>query len=362
MRKSLFNRDRIAAIMSPLLIILMSFLLVAVIMVIVGADPFKTYFSLFSGAFGSAVGIINTLAKAVPICIAALGVAISSRAGIFNIGINGQVAIGAVGTVIVGVYAAGLPPVIHITLSLLAGMLFGVLYALMPAVAYVKKKINLLVIFLLMNTIANKLVTWVIYTQLKDPGQQATATYKILSSAKLPYLLTSPAKLNIGVFIALFAAFIVYIYFYKTTSGFEMKTCGLNKTAADYSGIRTSRYHLFALLAGGALAGLAGGIEVLGTYHRLYDGFSPAYGFDGIPIALLVNGNPVGIIVGSIIFGALRVGSTAMQINTGVSSDLVDVILGTMITFIALEYIFHFASGKIVNLPVFTRKKTVERE
>ena len=241
-------------------------------------------------------------------------------------------------------------------------MLFGVLYALLPSVAFVKRKINLLVIFLLMNTIANKLVTWVIYTQLNDPNQQSTATYKILSSAKLPYILTSPAKLNIGVMIALFAACILYIYFYKTTSGFEMKTCGLNRTAADYAGIQTSRYQLLALLAGGALAGLAGGIEVLGTYHRLYDGFSPAYGFDGIPIALLVNGNPVGIIIGSIIFGALRVGSTSMQIATGVSSDLVDVILGTLITFIALEYIFRFASGKIVNLPIFSKKtKTDER-
>jgi len=357
MLKSWFNKERLASAMSPILIILMSFLLVSLMMAFVGVNPVTAYVSLFSGAFGSLSGLLNTLTKAVPICLAAIGVAIASRAGIFNIGINGQIAVGAVGTVLVGVYLEGLPAIVHIPLALLAGMFFGVLYALLPAIAYIKKHINLLVIFLLTNTIANKFVTWIIYTKLKDPTLQSTATYKIQASAKLPNLIVSPAKLNIGVFIALFVVVIVYIYFYKTTSGFEMRTCGLNKTAANYAGINTNRYQFIALLAGGALAGLAGGIEVLGTYYRLYDGFSPAYGFDGIPIALLVNGNPVGIIVGSIVFGALRVGSTNMQIQTGVSSELVDVIQGTLITFIALEYIFHFISGKIVSGSFFRKAR-----
>lgn len=355
--KKILTKDRLSGMMTPLLIILAALLVVTLLLLIVGLSPGKTFSSLIMGAFGSSLGLINTLTKSVPICLAALGVAIARKAGIFNIGVNGQVVFGSIGTVIVGVYCTGLPAYIHIPLALLAGALFGVIFAALPTAIYVKKNTDLIVIFLLMNTIATKLVTWILFTYLKDPESMATASYKIQNSAKLPNLISVPAKLNIGVLIALAIVVIMYIYFYKTTAGYELRACGMNRQAATYAGINAKKYLASALLIGGALGGLAGGIEVLGTYYRLYDGFSPAYGFDGIPIALLSGGNPIGIVIGSIIFGALRVGSANMQIQAGTPSELVDVIQGVLICFIALEYIFHFFSGKLLNLRLFGRSK-----
>ena len=356
----LLSRDRMVGMLSPIMIILASLLVVTVLLLAVGVSPLATYSSMVDGAFGSAMGFINTISKAVPICLASLGVAVARQAGIFNIGINGQMTVGAITTVVTGIYLKGLPAVVHVPLCLLAGVLGGVLYALLPTVVYLRKKINLIVIFLLMNTMATKIVTWLIFAYLRDPASQNNATLRIQSSAMLPNLITVPGKMNIGVLIALAMAVVFYIYFYKTTAGYELRACGLNRQAAQYSGIHTNYYLGSSLLIGGALAGLAGGIEVLGTYYRLYDGFSPAYGFDGIPIALLSNGNPIGIMVGSILFGALRVGSANMQIKVGVSSELVTVIQGVLICFISLEYIFHFLSGKCMAGKLFKKHSRKE--
>ncbi len=347
--KKLFNRNNLANILTPLFIVAAAFLSVSILLVISGFSPVQTFTAMFKGAFGSGMGIINTLTKAVPICLCTLGVALARQAGIFNIGMNGQMLIGSIGTVAAGIYLKGLPTIIHVPLALLAGMLMGMLYAAIPTIIYLKKRIQLIVIFLLMNTIAGKLVTYVVFEYMKDPKSQSNATFRIEKSAELPNLIRTPARLNIGVLIALAVCIIVYIYFYKTTAGYELRATGMNKTAADYAGIPSKKYLASSLLLGGALAGLAGGIEILGTYFRLYDGISPAYGFDGIPIALLTGGNPIGAIIGSILFGAMRVGSANMQIKVGVASELVDVIQGALICFIALEYIFHFLAGKLLE-------------
>lgn len=351
------SKDRAAGILSPLFIILAAVLVISLLLISIGVSPLGTFGALIDGAFGSGMGLINTVTKAVPICLCALGVAVARQAGIFNIGMNGQMMVGAVGTVVVGVYLQGLPAWLHVPLSLLAGMLGGVLYALIPTMIYVRKRINLIVIFLLMNTMASKIITWLLFAYLRDPDSNTTVTYRVQDSALLPNLLTSPGRLNIGVLIALAASAIMYTYFYKTTAGYELRCCGQNQQASTYAGIKATRYLSSSLLIGGALAGLAGGIEVLGTYFRLYDGFSPAYGFDGIPIALLAGGNPIGIIAGSIVFGALRVGSANMQVKMGVSSELVSVVQGVLICFIALEYLFRFASGKLVSPRPSQRKE-----
>lgn len=360
MRK-LFTKERLAGALTPMLIILAAFLFISILLLAIGMNPLTTYGSMISGAFGSGMGLINTITKTVPICLCAMGVAIARQAGIFNIGLNGQMMVGAVGTVIAGVYLKGLPMIVHVPLALLAGMLFAVVYALFPTIAYIKRGVNLIVIFILTNNMANKLITWAIFSFLRDPESQSNATYRVENSAILPNLLTKPGRLNIGVLIMLVIVVIMYIYSYKTTSGFEMRACGSNRIAAEYAGINSARYLSSSLLIGAALAGLAGGIEVLGTYYRLYDGFSPAYGFDGIPIALLSGGNPIGIVIGSFVFGALRVGSANMQIKVGVSSELVSVIQGVLICFIALEYIFRFAAGKIVSGKSRHRKEAASR-
>lgn len=336
------NKNTMAGILSPLVIVAITLLFTSVLMLGVGANPLEAYYQLLKGAFGSASGIINTINKAVPICFAGFAVAVAKKAGIFNIGVEGQLVFGAFGSALAGIYLEGLPAFIHIPLALLAGMLFGALYALIPAALYVGRGVNLLVIFIMMNNIVKLLITYFVMGPFAGENKMITATNAVQDSAKLPYLITKPNRLSIGLFIVLGIAVFLWVYMNKTTSGYEMRSCGDNREAARYAGINVKGYLFSALLLGGALAGLAGGVEVLGNYHRLYDGFSPGYGFDGIPIALLANGNPIGVIVGSVLFGALRAGSINMQTKAGVPGEIIAVIQGTLVTLIACEYIIRF--------------------
>lgn len=340
--KHKLNRNTMAGILSPIVIVAITLLFTSVLMLGVGANPLQAYYQLLKGAFGSPSGMINTINKAVPICFAGFAVAVAKKAGIFNIGVEGQLVFGAFGSALAGIYLEGLPAFIHIPLALFAGMLFGALYALIPAALYVGRGVNLLVIFIMMNNIVKLLITYFVVGPFAGKNNMITATDPIQDSAKLPYLITKPNRLSIGIFIVLGVAVILWVYMNKTTSGYEMRSCGDNREAAKYAGINVNGYLFSALLLGGALAGLAGGVEVLGNYHRLYDGFSPGYGFDGIPIALLANGNPIGVIVGSILFGALRAGSINMQTKAGVPGEIISVIQGTLVTLIACEYIIRF--------------------
>lgn len=343
------SKASLVPILTPVCIILTAMLLASGLILAIGVNPLTAYGQMLKGAFGSPNNLINSLNKAVPICLAAYAVAVSTRAGIFNIGVEGQLVFGAFGSAIAGAYLEGLPPALHVTLSLLAGMLFGMLFALLPTVLYVARGLNLLVVFILMNSIANLLITYFIVGPFAVPGQMYAATKEIQKSAWLPYLVTNPNKLTAGILIVIVVGLLLWFYVGKTTSGYRLRVCGENAEAARYAGIRVKRYQAGALLAGGALAGLAGGIEVLGTYHRLFDGFSPGYGFDGIPIAMLASGNPFGIMVGSFLFGALRVGSTTMQSKAGVSSEIVTFIQGVLVTLIAAQYIIQFAIKKLAE-------------
>lgn len=337
--KHKLNRSALAGVLSPLVIIAITLVFTSVLMLSIGANPLHAYYQLLKGAFGSPSGIINTINKAVPICFAGFAVAVGKKAGIFNIGVEGQLVFGALGSALAGIYLQGLPAFIHIPVSLLAGMLFGMLYALIPSALYVGRGVNLLVIFIMMNNIVNLLITYFVIGPFAGKNNMITATEPIQKSAELPCIITKPNRLSVGIFIVIIVAVLLWFYMNKTTSGYELRACGDNRQAAKYAGISVKGYLFSALMMGGALAGLAGGVEVLGNYHRLYDGFSPGYGFDGIPIAMLANGNPVGVIVGAILFGALRVGSINMQTKAGVSSQIISVIQGVLITLIACEYI-----------------------
>lgn len=333
-------------ILSPVVIILIAVLFTSVLMGIVGGNPLEAYYCMLVGAFGSGSAVINTINKMVPIAFAGFAVALSSKAGVFNIGIEGQLVFGALGSALAGIYLTGLPAVLHIPLSILSGMVFGMVYAVIPSALYVKKGTSLLVLHIMMNNIASLLITYFVMGVFPGENRMIAATDPIQPTAELPYLITSPNKLTIGILIAILAGIVLWLYINKTTAGFEFRACGGNAQAALFSGIRVKRYQFLALLSSGALAGLAGSIEVLGTYHRLYDGFSPGYGFDGIPIAMLAGGNPVGVMIGAFLFGALRVGSLNMQLRAGIPTEIISVIQGIMITLIAASYIIRFAISK----------------
>lgn len=328
-------------------VLLFAALSVAAIMILAtGKNPIKAYAALFQGAFGSLSAWINTLNKAVPICLCAFAVSMSQKGGTFNIGVEGQLLMGASACAITGIYLEGLPPAVHIPLCLLAGMAAGMLYSLIPAVLYIKRHVSLLVVFLLMNSIADFLLQYFVLDLFASSNSLVPSTDAIQDSAKLPYLIQRPNKLSIAVLIVVLCAVVLYFFYNKTVSGYEMQAVGLNSRAAYVSGINTKRYLFLSLIIGGLLAGLGGGLEILGNHHRLYTDFSPGYGYDGIPIALLSGGNPIAAIVGSVLFGALRAGSVNMRAMAGVSDEIVSVIQGLLIIFVASQYIVKFLLNK----------------
>jgi simple sugar transport system permease protein len=186
------------------------------------------------------------------------------------------------------------------------------------------------------------IVTYLIAGPFANDNVLLAATRRIQPSAQLPLLFSRPNRLSISFLFVLAVAFIIWYYLTKTTSGYRLRMVGDNKEAAHYAGINVKRYQLEALLVGGALAGMAGSMEVLGNLYRMFGGGSPGYGFDGIPISMLAGGNPFGMIVGSILFGGLRVGSVNMQARVGVPREIVTVIQGVLIMLIAVQYIVRF--------------------
>lgn len=347
------RRDKIRSIcinlLSPILIVAIAFCFASTLILATGGSPLQAFYQLLKGAFGTKASLINTVNKAVPICFAGFAVAISKKAGIFNIGVEGQLIMGALGSALAGIFLRGLPSIIHIPVAILCGMTVGALYAFLPAVLYIKRGTNLMVISIMMNNIALLLITYLVMGPFLGSNAMITATDQIQQSAMLPYLITKPNKLSIGIIIALVTAVAMWTFLEKTTIGYELKMCGANKEAARYAGIKVKGYLMAALLMSGALGGLAGSVEILGNYHRMYDSFSPGYGFDGIPIALLASGNPFGVIVGAFLFGALRVGAMNMQTKAGVPTEIISVIQGSLVVLIACEVVIRFGLTKMAG-------------
>lgn len=336
------KKEIMANVLTPLVIICMAFLFASVLILSAGFNPVAAFYHLFAGAFGTKASLINTINKAVPIAFAGFAVALSKKAGIFNIGIEGQLIFGAFGSVLPGIFLKGLPAAIHIPVCLLSGMLFGAAYALLPTLLFVKRGTNLMVMGIMMNNIASLVITYLIVGPFAGKNATVSSTEMVEESAFLPYIITKPNKLSIGILIVFAVAFLMWLFINKTSIGYELKMCGANRQAARYSGIKVTFYMTAALLLSGALGGLAGGVEILGNYHRMYDSFSPGYGFDGIPIALLTGGNPIGVIAGALLFGALRVGAMKMQTQVGVSTEIITVIQGTLVVLIACESLIRF--------------------
>ncbi len=322
----------------PLILILIAFLFSAIWISFMGKSPLEAYRALFAGAFGSTSGVVNTVKKSVPIAFASFAVIVSTKANVFNIGAEGQLAMGAFGATMAGIFLKGLPAAVHIPAAILAAALGGMAFALVPALLRVKRGINLLVVLLLMNNIARFLLQFFVLDAFASDNALVPSTDRIMESARLPYLIGPPYRLTIAVLIVLAVAIVLELFFRRSTAGYEMRAVGLSPEAARYAGIDINKYMLLGLLLSGALAGVGGGLEILGNHHRLYIDFSPGYGYDGIPIALLSGGSPLISILGSLLFGALRTGSLNMQAKVGISDEIISVIQGSLILCIAANY------------------------
>jgi simple sugar transport system permease protein len=316
------------------------------------------YRALFSGAFVGWSSISETLLVATPLILAGLAVALGFRAGLFNIGAEGQMTIGGLIAVIAGFSFEGLPAVVHIPLALLAGFLGGALWGFIPGLLRAKTGAHEVITTIMLNFIAFRTLDYV----LKLPGIQAEGRFDpisqpVLPSARLPRILgwlpidnAGGLRLHVGFLVALGMAWVVHWLLFKTTWGFEFRAVGANPHAAKYGGMSVVVAIVLVMTLSGALAGMAGGNETLGVLGRASPGFTAAIGFDAIALALLGRSHPGGVVLSAILFGALRAGGRTMQVQSEVGIDLIVIIQALIIIFIAapelVRAIYRVRGGK----------------
>lgn len=296
-----------------------------------GYDAGAALRALWSGAFGSWYAFTSsTLVRAVPLTLIGLGIAIAFRAGVFNIGAEGQFYAGAIAATWVGLQVAGRPAPIAVGAVLLAAALAGAAWVSVPAWLKLRFGVIEVISTLLLNFVAEALVSLMVQGPLQERSGIYPQSDAIADAARLPML--ADTRLHAGFLLALAAALILWLLFSRTLWGFRLRAVGMGPRAAEVSGgVDSQRMGAIALLLSGAMAGLAGGVEVSGVSYSLFQNLSPGYGFTGIAVALLGGLHPVGVLIAGILFGALEAGAGAMQRDAGVPSVAVYVVEAVII-------------------------------
>jgi simple sugar transport system permease protein len=343
-------RQLIDPVLIPLLAIFTALVVGGVVIWSVGGNPIAAYRGLFQGAFGSAKALSETAVWATPYIFAGLAVALAFKGGLFNIGAEGQLALGAVAAALIG-YALpvwlgfSLPIYIHLPLAIGVGMLAGAIWAGIPGALKAYTGGHEVINTIMMNYIALNITSFLLNGPMKDPNplNLSARTPEIAPSARLPVLFPwTDLRIHWGFVLAILVAVFIWWLLQKTTLGFEIRTVGSNPDAAKYAGINTKRIIILTMAISGALAGLAGAIEVVGLNYRHELGFSIGYGFDAIAIALLGKTNPFGVVLAAILFGAMKNGGTRMQFLTQIPVDIISVIQGLILLFVAADGIIRF--------------------
>jgi len=321
----------------PLAAVLLALIIGAILLAISGANPFKAYAALIEGSFGSMKAFGRTLAKATPLIFSGLAVAFAFKAGLFNIGAQGQLLFGALVSAAVGFLVKGLPPFLHATLALLAGAAAGALFAAIPGALKAYTGAHEVITTIMLNYVAINITDYIADGPLKDTssGNIVARTPKILDSARIP----SIGEIPVGFFLAVLAAIVVWWILWRTTLGFEIRTVGLSPHAAKYAGMRVTFTIILTMVISGFLAGVGGSIETLGIVGRYQPGFNAGLGFDGITVALLGKTHPFGIIPAALLLGAMKAGASTMQFNAGVAKEITDVIQALMLFFVTADMI-----------------------
>ncbi|NLJ73737.1 MAG: ABC transporter permease [Firmicutes bacterium] len=321
----------------PILAVLLALLVGSVFILFVGENPLVAYKVLVKESLGSTRNLATTLQRSTPLIFAGLAVAFAFRAGLFNIGVEGQLYIGGFAAAWVGFTFTNLPRVIHLPLAIIAGMLGGAIWAAVPGLLKAKLGVHEVINTIMLNFIAFFLTDWLTIGPFHG-NTMAPETGRVAKTAAFTRLYP-PTRLNTGIYLALAAAVIVWFILWKTKLGYELRAVGLNPSAAEYGGINVAKNLVTAMAISGALAGLVGTEQILGLHNRFIQRFSPDLGFMGIAVALLGKNHPVGVIFAAVLFGALQTGSAAMDRLTAVPRELITIIQALIIFFVAAEYL-----------------------
>ena len=341
-RRFLTDTDPLAAL-APVVAVVLALLLGGLILLALGSNPVEAYLSMWEGAFGNPfenpTRLINTITRSIPLLLVAVGICIAFRGGVINIGAEGQLIIGAVSVTAFSVGVGDrLPPLIFVPLALLVGSGAGAIWGAVPGYLKARFAVNEILSTVMMNQIAIQFVLFLLSGPLIDPREVELGT-RIPQSAKLPTAvwlgrLFPPTRLHAGLFIALITAVLVWLLLWRTPLGYRLRAVGQSRDASRYAGISVPLYLTLALTLSGALAGLAGAVELIGVPHRMVEGFAVGYGFAGIVVALFGRLHPLGAIPSAFFFGAMLTGAERMQRTIQVPSATIIAIQGIVVLFV----------------------------
>ena len=331
---------RLSQLLSPLVAVAAAFLVGGLVVTAIGENPFRIYAILFRGAFGSIDAIGLVLFNAVPLIFTGLAVSFAFRAGLFNIGGEGQLYVGAFVCTLAGLAFGGLPALILIPLLILASAAGGALWAAVPGFLKARFGVHEVINTIMMNFIAVGLTSYFVINLLREPGQMTPQTSEIALAGHLPRLagplsrigipLPQANPLNFSLVLALGAVWLAWYILYRTSLGYEIRAVGMNAKAAEYAGINVRRTVVLAMLVSGAFAG------IMGFRHRFLDNFSSGLGFMGIAVALLGKNTPLGVLLAALLFGVLNTGALEIDIFTDVPRELILVLQAVTIILVVV--------------------------
>ena len=338
--------NRVINILVPVVSIIIGLIVGAIVMFASGYDPVQGYIALWNGIFGDFYSIGNTIRQITPYILSGLAVAFAFRTGLFNIGVEGQLLMGWLAAAYVG-YAFDLPRFIHLPLALLAAAAAGAFWAFIVGFLKAKLSVHEVIASIMLNYTA-LYITNAVIRSLTD-GSFKTPTILESATLRMPWLreITDNSGLHLGIIVALLMVFVMWFILEKTTRGYELKSVGFNKDAAEYAGMSVNKNIILAMTISGVFAGLAGAVEALGTFQNasIKAGFS-GIGFDGIAVALLGANTPLGVIFGASLFGSLKYGALNMPNEAGIPEEIVSIIIALIIFFVASGYIIRLALQK----------------
>ncbi len=334
------RRNKVLNLLVPIMSILLAFIIGMIIILCLGANPFEAIGYLVKGAFGSKTNLANTVVRSMPLIFTGLCTCFAYRCGVFNLGGEGQFLCGSMAAITVALLIGKTGWWVTL-IAILAGTIAGGIWGLLPGLLKIWRGLNELITTIMFNYVATLFMGYLYTTALREgsvpqtaPVPEATEIGRIFPGLRITW----------GVVAALVVGIAMWYFLFNTSKGFQLRAVGLNPTACRFNGLSVKRYMLTAFIISGAVAGLGGACDILGTQFRLISGYGSGYGFDGVAIALIAQLHPIATMIVAYFFAVLRVGSTTMQVGTGVPTSVIDIIQ-------ALVIIFVVAGSAMMHLP-----------